>query len=118
MSSALTLQVRQQQGTRAVLALAGDLDLGGGDTLTAAAAALIEAGHRDLVLEMAQVAFCDSMGLNALLRILRQAMNAGGSLVLLSPTDPIKRLLSMCGVDQIISTLDGPTRDGAAPPLG
>ncbi|MHA6761332.1 STAS domain-containing protein [Streptacidiphilus sp. PAMC 29251] len=103
----MTLQV-QQQGPRAVLALAGELDLDGADVLTTTALDLIERGHRDLVLEMAQVSFCDSMGLNALLRVLRQAVGAGGSLVLVSPTDPVKRLLSMCGVDQIITTADGP----------
>jgi len=115
MSPALTLQIRQQRGTRAVLALAGELDLDGADVLTTTASDLIEQGNRDLVLEMAQVSFCDSMGLNALLRILRQATSAGGSLVLVSPTDPVKRLLSMCGVDRIISTSEGshrPTEGG------
>ena len=115
MSPALTLQV-QQQGTRAVLTLAGELDLDGADVLTATASDLIVQGHHDLVLEMARVSFCDSMGLNALLHILRQATTAGGSLVLVSPTDPVKRLLSMCGVDRIISTSDGSQRPADGSP--
>lgn len=109
MSSALTLQVQGKQGTQVVLAVAGNLDLDGADALTTAALDLIERGSCDVVLEMAQVPFCDSMGLNALLRVLRQATSAGGSLILVSPADPVKRLLSMCGVDQIIATLEGPS---------
>ncbi|MFC1408553.1 STAS domain-containing protein [Streptacidiphilus sp. N1-12] len=109
MSSGLTLEARPRQGTQAVLALAGVLDLDSADALAAAASDLVERGSCDLVLEMAQVTFCDSMGLNALLRVLRQAKGAGGSLTLLSPSDPVKRLLSMCGVDQIISAHDGPS---------
>ena len=116
MSPALTLQVRQQQGTRAVVALAGELDLDGADALTTTALGLIGQGSRHLVLEMDQVPFCDSMGLNALLRVLRQATGAGGSLVLVAPTDPVKRLLSMCGVDRIISTSDGSHRPAEGSP--
>jgi anti-sigma B factor antagonist len=109
MSSELTLQVQRREGTQVVLSVAGDLDLDSAGTLTTAALDLIGRGSCDVVLEMAQVPFCDSMGLNAVLRVLRQAKAAGGSLTLVSTADPVKRLLSMCGVDQIIATLDGPS---------
>ncbi|QMU69636.1 STAS domain-containing protein [Streptacidiphilus sp. P02-A3a] len=118
MTPAFTFRV-QQQGSRAVLVLEGELDLDGADVLSGTASDLIEQGCRDLVLEMARVSFCDSMGLNALLHILRRATSAGGSLLLLSPTDPVKRLLSMCGVDRIVSMSDGsyrPTDDGGPCP--
>ena len=60
-------------------------------------------GHHDLTLDMADVPFCDSTGLNAVLRVLQHAKAAGGSLTVADPSDQVKRLLSMCGLESLVS---------------
>ena len=108
MSSTLTLSTARLAGTAAGVDLAGELDMDSADQLTAAVTLLIGQGYRDLTLGMSRVTFCDSTGLNALLGLLRKTKAAGGSLTLAAPADPVKRLLTMCGLETLIARQDGP----------
>ncbi|QMU76835.1 STAS domain-containing protein [Streptacidiphilus sp. PB12-B1b] len=87
---------------RSVVRPVGDLDLDSAPVLIAAVEELVDLGHHHLVLDLAQLSFCDSMGLSAFLRLLRRTKSVGGSLTLMSPPDQVKRLLSMAGLDQIL----------------
>lgn len=87
----------------AVCALAGDLDI---ETLAPAATALDEA-IRDrpdvLVVDLEQVGFCDSSGLNMLLKV-RMAANAAGTELRLAGASPtVLRLLELTGADTVFS---------------
>jgi anti-sigma B factor antagonist len=92
--------------TTGIVRLVGELDLDTAPTLTSAVEELIDQGHRHLVLDLTRLRFCDSMGLNALLRLLRRTKGVGGSLTLMTPPDQVKRLLSMAGLDQILARHD------------
>ena len=87
---------------RSIVGLVGELDMDTAPLFTTAVEGLIAQGCRELVLDLAQLRFCDSMGLNAILRQLRQVKGLGGSLTVMEPPDQVKRLLSMAGLDEIL----------------
>jgi anti-sigma B factor antagonist len=103
MSSVLTTEIQQLHGEHAVVAVGGAMDFESTPVLTELLLGLVEQGRRHLVLEMSQVGFCDSSGLNALVRVLRQAKGRQGSLALVAPTEPVERLLAITAVDSVIS---------------
>ncbi|MEU9798865.1 STAS domain-containing protein [Streptomyces sp. NPDC051000] len=80
----------------------GYLDIGTAPHLRAHALALIEQGHRHLILDLAAVTFCDSSGLNALIVILRCAKTADGTLVLAAVPDRLQRMLDLTGLSALL----------------
>ncbi|HEX5367424.1 MAG TPA: STAS domain-containing protein [Acidimicrobiales bacterium] len=80
--------------------LAGELDLVARDSVTAELAPRVAAAGVDrLVVDMAEVTFCDSSGLAALLDVRRAAEDAGVDMVLRSVTRQVERLLDLADVD-------------------
>ncbi|WP_245178797.1 STAS domain-containing protein [Streptomyces montanisoli] len=96
MAEELRVEVVEERGRLAVAAVAGELDIAtAGDLHTRVSAAL--ATHRDLILDLADVGFCDSSGFNALLRIRRRVGETGGRLALAAPPVQVERLLALSG---------------------
>ncbi|MEU6033933.1 STAS domain-containing protein [Actinomadura sp. NPDC047616] len=89
----------------------GELDLGTAPVLLNRVGLLIglhAAPH--VALDVSRVAFCDSSGINAFVRLVRRARAAGGQLVLLRPPPRLAELLARTGVDRhvrIVDTLPG-----------
>ncbi|MER7547967.1 STAS domain-containing protein [Spirillospora sp. NPDC127506] len=52
-----------------------------------------------IALELSQVSFCDSSGINAFIRLWKRAGAVGGELVLLRPPAKLAELLSRVGLD-------------------
>ncbi|MFD0905681.1 STAS domain-containing protein [Actinomadura sediminis] len=102
MSSALDVSVVERHGAIAVLAVAGELDLNNGPLLAGAALDAAGEGHPHVVLEMSRVPFCDSSGLNALIRLYRRLRAEEGTLTLAAVPARLTRLLGMTGIDRII----------------
>ncbi|WP_327714144.1 STAS domain-containing protein [Streptomyces sp. NBC_00490] len=67
---------------------------------------LIARGGRFLVLDLAEVSFCDSAGLNELLGARRQADAIGAVLVLACVPAPLRRTLQMTGADHVLRVFD------------
>jgi anti-anti-sigma factor len=68
-------------------------------------AALLEAaahGSRTLVVDMAQTQFCDSAGLNVLVRAHKRAQADGGELLLVICTAAVLRIFAVTGIDHLI----------------
>ncbi|MGA4543451.1 STAS domain-containing protein [Uniformispora flossi] len=110
---------------RAVLAPAGELDEAASAVLRADACGLVAHGHRNLVVDLSAVTFCDACSLSALIGIRRHALEAGGSLVLAAVPDQLRELLSRTGLDTVLTVhptvhdaLAHPGRPLAAPPHG
>ncbi|MFF8925850.1 STAS domain-containing protein [Streptomyces longwoodensis] len=59
-----------------------------------------------IVLDLSGVAFCDSAGLNLLLRAHREAELGGVELVLAWVPQPLRRIVEMTGADQILRIYD------------
>jgi anti-sigma B factor antagonist len=78
-----------------LLVVTGDLDLEGRGVLEAAVAEHDPASG--LTIDLAGVEFVDSSGLRALLWATRRAADAGGDLVLRSPTPQLRRVLEITG---------------------
>jgi anti-anti-sigma factor len=68
-------------------------------------AALLEAavhGSRTLVVDMAQTQFCDSAGLNVLVRAHKRARAEGGELLLVICATAVLRIFAVTGIDHLI----------------
>ncbi|MFC6879471.1 STAS domain-containing protein [Actinomadura yumaensis] len=63
-------------------------------------------GGPRVALELSQVAFCDSSGLNAFLRLWKRAKVVGGELVLVDPGPRLAELLIRTGVDAHVRVVD------------
>ncbi|MFI6334905.1 STAS domain-containing protein [Streptomyces sp. NPDC050535] len=96
------LTAQHTDGDLALAQVAGDLDVATAPHLRAQALALIEQGHRHLILDLAAVTFCDSSGFNALVGIYRCAKTADGTLVLAAVPDRLERLLDLTGLSTLL----------------
>ncbi|MFD1831333.1 STAS domain-containing protein [Streptomyces desertarenae] len=99
--SGLRLTLVETRGPLAVAAVGGEMDLHTAPDLRRQATALI-GDHPHLILDLSGVTFCDSSGLNALLRLRRHAGENGGRLPLAAPTDRITRMLRLTGADTVL----------------
>jgi anti-sigma B factor antagonist len=106
----LWLQLRVEAGpTGAWLTvhLAGEMDMATAPALIDEVGKLIEVKDQaPIALETSHVTFCDSSGLNALIRLWKRARSAGVELVILRPHARLGRLLSMTGVDRHLRVLE------------
>ncbi|MFF9640926.1 STAS domain-containing protein [Kitasatospora aureofaciens] len=99
----VAIQVRRTADGAAVCSFAGDLDL---DNVTEADTALREAlGARPtlLVADLEHLGFCDSSGLNLLLKTRMNATAAEIPFRLAAPPQAITRLLDITGADTVFS---------------
>jgi len=62
---------------------------------------LLEQGHRNFVLNLADVPYIDSFGLGQLVTIWTSIRSRDGQLVLLHPTDHVRQLLQITKLDSI-----------------
>ncbi|WP_093804126.1 STAS domain-containing protein [Streptomyces sp. Wb2n-11] len=96
------LTAQHTDGDLALAYITGELDLATAPRLRTQALALIEQGHRHLILDLAAVTFCDSSGFNALVGIFRCAKAADGTLVLAALPDRLERLLDLTGLSALL----------------
>ncbi|MFF9262411.1 STAS domain-containing protein [Streptomyces longwoodensis] len=92
-----------------VVTPAGEIDHHTGDDLKRALDEVIDAARPRVVLDMRQIGFMDSSGINILLTAHRAATDTGGWLRLAAPTEAVLRTLQLVGVDTVIDchpTLD------------
>lgn len=96
-----SVAVSGANGGPLVATVAGDVDIATAASLSEAVlAALDEAPDRGVVLDFTEVSFMDSSGLRAVLDISRRLDTGRGGLVLLSPNRPVRKLLSLAGLDE------------------
>jgi len=86
---------------RDVVVVVGDLDGASVSRLHELVGTLITSGSRDVVLDLSHMTFVDSTGLGGMLRSRQLLDDLGGSLVLRSPTDFTRKVLSMAGLDGV-----------------
>ncbi|MFD3545118.1 STAS domain-containing protein [Streptomyces sp. NPDC058655] len=96
------LTAQHTDGDLAVACVSGDLDFDTAPHVRSQALALIEQGHRHLLLDLEAVTFCDSSGFNALIGIYRCAKEAEGSVTLAAVPDRLQRLLNLTGLSTLL----------------
>ncbi|MER0443662.1 STAS domain-containing protein [Streptomyces sp. Edi4] len=84
-----------------VLTVAGEIDYHTGDTLHRALGTT-GAGDARVVLDLHQVTFMDSSGINILITAHHALTEAGGWLRLAAPAEAVLRTISLVGVDTFI----------------
>ncbi|MCZ9350982.1 STAS domain-containing protein [Streptomyces mutabilis] len=84
-----------------MVSLAGEIDHDSGDTLRRALDACDTPRPR-IVVDLRQVTFMDSSGINIFIAAHRTVSEAGGWLRLAAPGEAVMRTLSLVGVDAVI----------------
>jgi anti-sigma B factor antagonist len=75
------------------LTVRGELDLGTVDTLVGRGTAAVQGDPRTLTIDIGQLLFCDSAGVNGLVRLRRHTAQAGWGFRLINPRAHIRRVL-------------------------
>jgi anti-sigma B factor antagonist len=83
------------------LRVSGEIDLGTAPQLREAALEALRHHGSDLRLDLRDVHFMDSTGIEVLLATRRRAALEGGSLTLVRPSRPVQRILQVTGVDRL-----------------
>jgi anti-sigma B factor antagonist len=87
---------------RAVVAASGVLDMA---TISELESVVDEAlsDSQDVVVDLSQVAMCDSAGLGGIVRMHRQAVASGQDFRLRNPHKHVSDLLAMTGINKVVS---------------
>jgi anti-sigma B factor antagonist len=83
-----------------VVRVSGELDIRTCERLERTAGELVDHG-RPVVLDLAELTFCDSTGLAVLVRLHKRAEAAGSQLVLRSPVPRVQNLLTLTGLTRL-----------------
>jgi anti-anti-sigma factor len=93
----LTLST-ERDGTRAAIAITGELDAYSAPGLENEVAQLLADGVTDLTFDLSATRFLDSSGLRTILTSQRRLGDRDGRLALRAPSEPVRRLLDITGL--------------------
>jgi len=94
-------------GERAAFTLEGSVDLSSGQAVRDAVCEALDAGAREVVLDLAPVSFLDSSGLNALLNTARDVHRRGADLRCDAPHGGEPRVvIDLAGVAKLLHVAD------------
>ncbi|MGH2683894.1 MAG: STAS domain-containing protein [Actinomycetota bacterium] len=83
------------------VAVRGEIDIASSDELRNALLGLSEQGVRHVTVDLADLAFIDSTGLGALIRVLKHYREQGGDMKLANPTRPVAKVLEITSLDRL-----------------
>lgn len=86
----------------ATVVLDGEIDIATGPAIRRSLMAAIRGGNVQLAVDMSGVAFIDAAGIGVLVDAAKRARRAGGGLSLLAPSWPVRRLLDLFHLDEIL----------------
>jgi anti-sigma B factor antagonist len=98
----LDVRLRGHGDGRTEVAVTGEIDFSSHKVLLGALMDEVEQGHTRIVLDLSEVAFCDSTGLGVLVQVRQRAIAGGGWLRLVGVTQPVRRALEITNLDRII----------------
>lgn len=101
----LLLSVRSGRGCT-VLEVHGELDMATSPQLRDGLQQLVDAGDRQVVVDLAGVGFMDSSALGALVLIFKAMREVGGRLSLAAVQPTVRSVLTVTSVDQVIHVYD------------
>ena len=90
----------------AVLVLSGEIDMSTADQLRAAASHALATRPSRVVLDFADVTFCDSRGLSVLIGLNREARQVGARFVVANVGEFISDLLDLTGLRAAFDIID------------
>ncbi|MDG4801237.1 STAS domain-containing protein [Micromonospora sp. WMMD980] len=98
-----TVTYAQRDEAGAGLRLAGELDMSTAGELNAAIDRLVAAGHRELLLDLTELTFCDSTGIAAFVRGDNLVAADGGWLRLTGASGRVARVLQVTGLAEVLT---------------
>lgn len=97
----LAMQTTHADG-RATVSARGSIDLHSSDELRDALLALIDEGHREVVVDLTGVDFCDSSGLNVLVRTYKYARAKDARFTVTGAYGRVENVLRTTGLDRFL----------------
>lgn len=110
-SASLVTRAETGPDGRTIVFAKGDIDLATAGILREALARALE-NPVSVVVDVGEIGFIDSSGLNAFVWGHQQAQNSGGSLRLRRPSPMLCRLLEITALDSILLIDNGDQADG------
>ena len=108
----------RQRGLAAIVQLAGTLDLRGAAEFDREIDRLLHRDIREILVDLREIEFMDSIGLRSLVAAHRQALRAGVPLWVVRGGPPVARILRMTGLDMTLPLIDElPRRLQGPPPI-
>ena len=101
----LVLSARRGRGC-VVVEVQGDLDMATTPQLRDGLQRLVDAGDRQVVVDLARVPFMDSTALGALVLTFTALRDVGGRLSLAAVQAPVAKVLKITSVDSVIDVYD------------
>ncbi|MTE17783.1 anti-sigma factor antagonist [Streptomyces sp. TRM43335] len=101
-SQTMEVRARSLAVGRVLLTVTGEFDHHSAHRLTDTLRPALETGVTTVLLDLSGVSFLDSTGVTRLLRAHRDVRAVGGRLALIAPSRPVRRMLSITGVDQVL----------------
>jgi stage II sporulation protein AA (anti-sigma F factor antagonist) len=89
-------------GDLSVVVLRGEIDMSSAPAIGVTVEARRRAGCTELTLDLSDVTFMDSQGLNELIRAHKALVAAGGGLRLREPSRPVELAIQIAGIDALI----------------
>jgi anti-sigma B factor antagonist len=89
---------RRDAGRRAVIAVAGEVDIASAPALRSELEAALEAGAHELWVDLCATTFMDSSGLHGLLELHRRAEELHRRVTIICPPGNVRRVLDLTGV--------------------
>jgi anti-sigma B factor antagonist len=102
----LRLSVAREE-TETLVALAGELDMSTVGQLSDTVATELERQPSQIVIDLADLTFCDSLGLGTLVVLNRAAQAQRSRLTLRNPTPFFTRMLEVTGLDVGLTVANG-----------
>lgn len=104
-----TLEVRSEKhGKVPVLGLSGELDFAGLELFEAELIPLEQGSPALLILDLSELSFLDSSGLNGILQANRRAAEDGRRLVIVRGDERVQRIFDWTGVTRSLEFVDSP----------
>jgi anti-sigma B factor antagonist len=89
-------------GKVAVVSLPAEIDLSNADQIREDLLSVVNRGATLLIVDMSATTFCDSAGVNALVRTLKRVTASRAGMRLVVSTHAVRRVLDITGVDHLI----------------
>jgi anti-sigma B factor antagonist len=91
-------------GQMAVVSLPVEIDIANAGQVREDLLTVLNRGPVTLIVDMAGTTFCDSAGVNAIVRAYQQAAACGARMRLVVSAPTVQRVLAITGVDRLIGT--------------
>jgi anti-sigma B factor antagonist len=97
----LLLDFETRAGATLRAIVSGEIDFSSAPSMQARVVAACEReGAHSLILDLSSVEFMDSSGLRVILHLQRELSNERGGMVLFGPTEEVRKILRLTGLDQ------------------